>query len=82
MSNELYAEGAAGNILARIETSILRLRDFPFSGSYVADEFLKKKGYRKLIIDSYIALYLVDEQEKQLVVMRVLYGKQKYQDLL
>lgn len=78
----LHFKEAAGKLLARIETSILRLKDFPFSGSFAADKFLKKKGYRKLIIDNYIAFYLVDEKEKQVVVMRVLYGRQKYQNLL
>jgi plasmid stabilization system protein ParE len=50
------------------------LSDFPFACSPVEDEFLRGKGYRKLIIDSYIAFYIVNEEEKQVVVMRVLYG--------
>lgn len=79
---ELYAEGSAISLLERIETSIMRLKNFPFSCSYVADEFLKYKGYRKLIIDNYIAFYIVNEEEKMVVIMRVLYGRQKYQDLL
>lgn len=40
------------------------------------------KGYRKLIIDNYILFYLVDEENKQVTIMRVLYGKQKYENLL
>ncbi|MDW7669905.1 MAG: type II toxin-antitoxin system RelE/ParE family toxin, partial [Bacillota bacterium] len=57
-------------------------KEFPFSCNYVVDEYLKKKGYRKLIIDNYIAFYLVNEEERQVVVMRVLYGRQKYESLL
>ena len=60
----------------------MRLKEFPFSCSYVADEFLRNKGYRKLIIDNYIVFYLIDEENKQVIIMRVLYGKQKYEDLL
>ncbi len=82
ISGELFAEDAANNLLERIETSIMRLKDYPFSCNFVADEFLKNKGYRKLIIDNYIAFYSVDEIEKQVVIMRVLYGRQKYQDIL
>jgi toxin ParE1/3/4 len=82
ISDELFAEDAANNLLERIETSILGLKDFPFSCNFVADEFLKKKGYRKLIIDNYIAFYLVDELNKRVVIMRILYGRRKYQDLL
>jgi plasmid stabilization system protein ParE len=48
----------------------------------VADEFLREKGYRKLIVDSYVVFYVVNESEKLAVIMRILYGRQKYQDLL
>ncbi len=82
ISEELYSKEAAINLLERIETSIMNLKEFPFACNYVADEFLKNKGYRKLIIDNYIAFYLVNEEEKLVIVMRVLYGRQKYQDLL
>lgn len=82
ISKELYAERAADNLLDRIETGIMRLKEFPFSCNYVADEFLKSKGYRKLIIDNYIAFYLINEEEKEVVIMRVLYGRQKYESLL
>lgn len=82
ISDELYNKGAAGNLLEKIETSIMILKEFPFSGSFVRDEILRDKGYRKLIIENYIAFYLVGEEERQIVVMRVLYGAQKYQDLI
>ncbi|HHX61621.1 MAG TPA: type II toxin-antitoxin system RelE/ParE family toxin [Epulopiscium sp.] len=82
ISEELFAVSTAENILERLETGIMRLKEFPFSCNYVADEFLRNKGYRKLIIDNYIVFYLVDEGKKQLIIMRVLYGKQKYEDLL
>lgn len=59
----------------------MRLRYFPYSCSFVLDEPLKNKGYRKLIVDNYIAFYLVNETEKQVVVMRILYGAQNYENL-
>lgn len=82
IAEELFAEKSAKGILDRIEKSIMRLEEFPFSCNYVADEFLRNKGYRKLIIDNYIAFYLVYEKEKQVIIMRVLYGRQKYEHLL
>lgn len=60
----------------------MRLTGFPYSGSVLLDEFLKSKGYRKLIVDNYIVFYLVNELEKQVVIMRILYGAQNYRDLL
>ncbi|WP_416147639.1 type II toxin-antitoxin system RelE/ParE family toxin [Salipaludibacillus sp. HK11] len=82
ISTDLYNKGAADNLMEKLETSIMRLKEFPFSCSFVVDEILKEKGYRKLIVENYIAFYLVREEEKQVVVMRVLYGRQKYQDLI
>ena len=82
ITGELYAPEAANSLLEKIEAGIMRLSDFPFACSPVEDEFLRGKGYRKLIIDNYIAFYIVNEEEKQVVVMRVLYGRRKYQDIL
>ena len=55
---ELHAERAAMNLMKKMETSVMRLKDFPFSCNYVNDEFLRVKGYRKLMIDNYIVFYL------------------------
>ena len=35
----------------KIEGGIMRLKALPYSCSYVLDEPLKKRGYRKLIVD-------------------------------
>lgn len=82
ISVELFAEDAVVSLLNRIEQNIMRLKHFPYSGSYLLDEFLRNKGYRRLIIDNYVVFYIVDENERQIIIMRVLYGKQKYEKLL
>ncbi len=82
ITDEIYNEGAADNLLNKIEKRVMRIKEFPFSCSFVTDEILKGKGYRKLVIENYIAFYLVGEEEKRVVVMRVLFGEQKFQDLI
>lgn len=82
ISEELFATSSAANILERIEKEIMKLREFPFSCNYVADEYLSNKSYRKLIVDNYIAFYVINEEQKQAIIMRVLYKKQKYENLL
>lgn len=79
---DLSARDAANNILDSIETKVMQLKYFPYANSFVRDEFLKNKGYRRIIIDNCVAFYLVDEVDKQVVVMRILYGRQKYEDIL
>ena len=82
ISETLSNQTAAENLIDRIEQSMLRLKDFPYSCSYVSDVHLRAKGYRKLIIDNFIAFYLVDERQNHVIIMRILYGAMKYQDLL
>ncbi|HHW39555.1 MAG TPA: type II toxin-antitoxin system RelE/ParE family toxin [Syntrophomonadaceae bacterium] len=82
IANNLFAPEAAENLMDKIETSIMRLKAFPYSCSFVLDEPLKKRGYRKLIVDNYIVFYMVNEQERQVVIMRILYGASNYQTIL
>jgi toxin ParE1/3/4 len=82
ISLQLFAEPAAAELLEKMEIGIMRLTEFPFSCSLVYDSHLRSKNYRKLIIENYIVFYLVNEMENQVVIMRVLFSAQKYQNLL
>jgi len=82
ISTKLFADMAADNLMDKIEGNIIRLKDYPLSGNKVLDNHLRERGYRKLIIDNYIAFYLINEAEKQIVIMRILYGASNYQDIL
>ena len=82
ISEELFADNVAIEMLKRIENSIMQLKKFPKMGSKVKDGYLRMKGYRKIIVDSYITFYIVDDEKEQVIIMRVLYGKRKYEDLL
>jgi len=82
ISENLAAPKAAKDLMETIETSIMRLKDFPYSGSPMRDDFLRSRGYRKPIVKNYIVFHLVNETEKEVVIMRILYGAQKYEDIL
>lgn len=82
ISTKLCADIAAQNLLNKIEKEIMQLKEFPYLSIQVLDETLKIKGYRKLIIDNYIAFYLVNEIDKQVVIMRILYGASNYFNIL
>ncbi|MCL4514605.1 MAG: type II toxin-antitoxin system RelE/ParE family toxin [Firmicutes bacterium] len=60
----------------------MRLKKCPYSGSPVKDDILRRRDYRKLIVKNYIVFHLIDEVEKQVVIMRLLYGTQKYENIL
>lgn len=79
ISNDLLAPEAAQRLMGRIEDSITKLCNFPFQCELSRNELLGQKGYRKLVIDSYIALYLVDEESKTVIITRVFYGSMDYE---
>ncbi|MDT3699540.1 MAG: type II toxin-antitoxin system RelE/ParE family toxin [Thermincola sp.] len=82
IANSLFAPEAAENLMGKIESGIMRLKAFPYSCSFVLDEPLKKRGYRKLIVDNYLVFYLVNEQGRQVIIARILYGASDFQDIL
>jgi toxin ParE1/3/4 len=55
---------AADNLASGIEKTVMRLKQYPFSGQYVMDEPLKTRGYRKVIVDNYLVFYLVNEAKE------------------
>lgn len=82
ISKKLFVTKVADNLLEKIENSIMGLKDFPYSCSLLSDKTLKDKGYRKLVIGNYIVFYLVNESAKQVIIMRIIYGAQSYQNFL
>jgi toxin ParE1/3/4 len=82
IANELFNPDAAQRLLYKFEKQIMILSSYPFSSNIVQDSYLRKKGYRKLVVDNYLVFYLVDEISSKVRVMRVLYGAQQYERYL
>ena len=80
ISESLHNPDAAGKLMNKIESGIKRLNIFPFSCELTTDEILRDRGYRKLIVENYIVFYLI--RNKNVLIMRVLYSAQKYDDLV
>jgi toxin ParE1/3/4 len=47
IATKLLAQTTAESLMDKIENGIMRLKEFPFSGSCVYDDLLKERGYRK-----------------------------------
>jgi len=77
--NTLSAPMAAENLIDEIELKTKRLEDMPYSCPVVNDEVLKSKGYRKLVVKNYIALYVISDDEKLVTIMRVVYAASDYE---
>lgn len=82
ITNTLCNEQAAERLLTEMEQSISQLRQFPRIGAEVEDAYLSAKGYRRLVVDNYLVFYLINEAQKAVVIMRILYGAREYHNLL
>ncbi|NLK87387.1 MAG: type II toxin-antitoxin system RelE/ParE family toxin [Clostridiaceae bacterium] len=82
ISEELYEPKIAERIISNIADAIFELEDMPFRYALVSDERLALCGMRKLIIDNYIVFYIVDERIRTVTIVRVLYVRRNWADLL
>ncbi len=59
----------------KFKTSILRLEHLPKSCSIISEDINSKYEYRKLIINNYIVIYSIDEENRKVYIHRIIYQK-------
>ncbi|MDR3216261.1 MAG: type II toxin-antitoxin system RelE/ParE family toxin [Clostridiaceae bacterium] len=86
---DIVAYIAADNIVnaLRIHDKIMEclhlLENNPGIGVYPKSKKLRNEGYRKLIIDNYVAMYRLSESGKnEIYVIRVFHGAMNYEKYL
>ena len=82
IATQLHNETSADSIIDKIKHKIKQLETFPLSGAVVQDNLWSCKGYRMLVIDKYLIFYKVEEDEKLVIIVRIIYGSRNYQGLL
>ena len=78
IASELYAPQAATRIMKMIDQSISNLSTQPFIAPLITDEFLSKKGLRKLVAEDYIILYKVQTTVNNVLIYRIVNGRTNY----
>ena len=73
LANEKLALENAKRQVARIKKAILSLDTFPQSHQERNQGRYAGMGYRQLLVDSYIAIFRVDESEKTVIVVTIQY---------
>lgn len=68
------------SFLDRIDSTIIKLEDFPSLGPAPKDIRLQRLGYRMLIIDNYLVFYVI--KDEVIEIRRIVYGGRKYNFLL
>ena len=66
-----YAEEQAD----RLEAGIFSLEEYPYSCAERKTGRYANRGYRELIVDSYIIIYKIHERKKEVDIVTVQHGK-------
>ena len=70
------------NYLDKLEKAMMRLSEFPESGSTPRYAILRKQGYRVLIVEKHLAFYKVDYTNKVVTIYAVVDSRQEYRNLI
>lgn len=82
ISKELLEPEVAKKVVLRIAKGISTLEEMPLRNALVADERLAYKGIRKIIVDNYIVFYIITEEDKTVTIIRILYSRRDWLNLL
>lgn len=79
---ELRDPSAAWNQIERIQAILYALRQTPERYGIVQDPYLAQRGVRKIPIDHYLVFYTVDSLHGIVTILRVLYGRRDWEQLV
>jgi addiction module RelE/StbE family toxin len=71
---------AALNVYDSLVQSIMDLAYLPLRCPYAKDRALRARGYRVLVVDSYLVFYVVKEQTVE--IRRIIHGRRRYEFLV
>lgn len=82
ISKELLEPETAKKMISKIAKAISTLEYMPLRNSLVSDKGLAYNGIRKIMVDNYIVFYIVNEDNKTVTIIRILYSRRDWINLL
>jgi len=82
IANVLRAPAAANNLLDEIERHEEILENTPNIYPVVPDEYLAQRGMKFTRIKNYLLFYTINEDEKIVTVIRFLYARRDWKNIL
>ena len=73
---------AANDLLDKVEAEFTTLTEMPEKHQLIEDPLLSAWGIRHLVINNYVAFFMIDEKRKTVYVIRFLYGKRNWIKIL
>jgi len=82
IANVLKNPIAANNLLDEIERYEKILEATPCIYPFVDDEYLAGKGLKYVAIKNYLLFFTIDEKDKTVNIIRFLYGRRDWKNIL
>lgn len=82
IKNELQNPGAAADMMNLFENEIRSLSEMPERYPLVKDSFLAADGFRITEVKNYLIFYIIRNNEKSVIIQRVLYGRRDWMNIL
>ena len=82
IANELREPSIAKKIVENIREAVMSLEQIPTRHSLLGDGNLAVQGIRKIVVDNYIVFYTVAEKDKVVTIVRILYSRRDWVNML
>ncbi|MBB6698591.1 type II toxin-antitoxin system RelE/ParE family toxin [Clostridium algidicarnis] len=82
ISKELLDPETAKKVISEIAKGVNSLEDMLLRNVLVADDRLAYEGIRKIMVDNYIVFYIVTDESKTVTIIRILYSRRDWINLL
>ena len=79
---QLEAPMAANNLKKEIKEKINKIKENPKIRPLVQDKYLASLGYRLINVKNYMIFYIIGEDDKHLKIVRFLYNKRNWINIL
>ena len=79
IAEKLSTPKAAADFADALDEKYEALERQPYMYELSRNKRLARLGYRRIVIDNYIALYLVNDERREVIIARIFYGKQNYE---
>jgi len=78
----LQEPAIAKKLIAKIREGINKLKDNPTIYAVIKDEIIKKRKIRKIKVNYYIVFYRLEENNKIVEIVRIMYGRRNWTNIL
>lgn len=82
IATESGSKKVARDYLDKLQDTILSLNKFPERGSNPRYKILRNQGYKFIVVETHLVFYKIKEENKTVIIYRVLHQKSSYQNFL